>query len=63
MPHPVIFQNAFKSIVKEANNDVYFLVTEGDGKKHYRVLPRNFVIRSEPNSPVLFLTQEKTVIL
>jgi len=63
MPHPVIFQHNFKSIVKEETGDVYYLVTQADGKKHYQVLPKHFIIRCDPDRSLQFLTAENNIIL
>ena len=55
MSHSILVNSTFKSIVRQHDSDVFFLVTQEDHRKSYRVMPRGFQIHSEPNSPVQFL--------
>lgn len=55
MTHELMIQSGFRSIVKQKASDVFFLVTEENSVKKYRVLPRGFVIRAEPSRSVQLL--------
>lgn len=54
MPHSIVIESVSKSIVRQEQTDVFFLVTQKDNRKSYRVMPRGFLIHSEPNSPLQF---------
>lgn len=54
MSHSILVGSLFKSIVRQESSDVFFLVTQEDHRKSYRVMPRGFQIHSEPNSPIKF---------
>lgn len=54
MPLSIVVESVSKSIVRQEQTDVFFLVTQTDNRKSYRVMPRGFQIHSEPNSPVQF---------
>ena len=63
MPHPVMIKSTFKSIVKQESTDVFFLVTEEDTGKKYRVLPKGFTIHAEPHLLKFFFGNKQEILL
>lgn len=63
MSHSILFCSSTKSIVRQELSDIFFIVTQEDNRKNYRVMPKGFKVHAEPNCPIQFFFGNKLEIL